>query len=79
MLLVIKLAMSALSGWDCLAGALVFVSIEASRILDQIFPKRVDLFKEVLEISEQVKLMKAQLDESERDLTALKFQNMRPK
>lgn len=62
---------------ECLGLFVVLLFIQAERVINHLYPKRVDLHTEFALMSARVGELQAKLDEQERDLTALKFSNVR--
>lgn len=62
---------------ECLGLFVVLLFIHAERVISHLFPKRVDLHTEFALMSARVGEIQTKLDEQERDLTALKFSNVR--
>lgn len=62
---------------ECLGLFVVLLFIQSDRIVNHLFPKRVDLHAEFALMSARLGELQTKLDEQERDLTALKFSNVR--
>lgn len=62
---------------ECLGLFVVLLFIQAERIVSHFVPKRVDLHTEFTLMSARLGELQSKLDEQERDLTALKFGNVR--
>lgn len=58
---------------DALALFVILAGLIGRSISDYLYPKRPDLFREMLEIKKSIDDVRAKSDEHERDLTALKF------
>lgn len=71
--LFIKLMVSGLSLSDSLGALVLFVSLQAVRVLEHSFPKRPDLFKEMIDLTNEHKALKEKYESLESDVTALKF------
>lgn len=62
---------------ECLGLFVVLLFIQAEHIVSHLYPKRVDLHTEFALMSARVGEIQTKLDEQERDLTAIKFGNVR--
>lgn len=76
-LVFVKLLAVGVSFSDCL-GALVLLSIlQIDRVISYLFPKRVDVFAEIVFIQEALKELQTKSEEHERDIVGLKLGSSR--
>lgn len=77
LILMAKLMMSSLSGWDCLAGLSIFLYLQADHISSHIFPKRPDLFKDVALLHDEMAVLIHKIDVLESDVSAMRVGSVR--
>jgi hypothetical protein len=76
-LLLMKLLAFGLSSSEALGALVILAALLGKTVIDNMFPKRANLFKEVHEISVKLDAINVIINEHESDLTALKFGAMR--
>ena len=76
-LLLLKLICLGFSPADAAGSLFLLLALQAEVITSHLFPKRPDLFKEVLDLQAQLNTLREKSDEMDRDLTGLKMGAMR--
>lgn len=69
----IKLLMLGLTFADSLGTLFILAAIHLKTVIEYKFPKRPDLFKEMIELQEKISQLTAKVDTAQFDLNALKF------
>jgi hypothetical protein len=62
---------------EAVGMAVILGSFPLAKVIDHLFPKRPDLFAEMRGLQSQMNKMIEEKDEMQRDLTALKFRDVR--
>lgn len=76
-LLLLKLICLGFTPADAAGSFFLMAGFLGDRVISFLFPKRPDLFKEVLDLQNQLTRVNQQCSDMERDLTALKMGAMR--
>ena len=76
-LLLMKLLAFGLSSSEALGALVILAALLSKTVIDNIFPKRENLHKEVREIQQRLSQAEVTITEQESDITALKFGAMR--
>jgi len=76
-LLLIKLLVFGLSYGESIGSFVILSALLGKTVIDNMFPKRESLHKEVMELSQRMASAEVTITEHESDLTGLKFGAMR--
>lgn len=72
-IVIFKFIIIGLSPADCYGALILLLSIQASKVIGYLFPKRPDLFRDINLLHEQIQELIIKNEEIERDVTGLKF------
>jgi len=72
-----KILITGLSLADSLGALVLLSALHLDRVLSYLFPKRVDVYKELSLIQSNLAEITSKSEEHERDLTALKMGNIK--
>jgi hypothetical protein len=73
----IRILIPGLSFAECLGALVVLSAIHLDRVLSYLFPKQVDVYKELSLVQSKLVEITSKSDGLERDVTALKMRGMR--